>query len=51
MSDLKAIGFSPKEMMLMVRALGALNKLSDDNDDLELVTVVLNKIIKSTEAN
>lgn len=51
MSDLKAVGFSPKEMMLMVRALSALNELSEDDDELDLITIVLNKIIKSTEAN
>lgn len=51
MSDLKAIGFSPKEMMLMVRALSALNELSEDEGELELITIVLNKIIKSTESS
>ena len=51
MSDLKAVRFSPKEMMLMVRALSALNELSEDDGELELITIVLNKIIKSTESS
>lgn len=51
MSDLEPIGFSAEEVMLIVKALSALNNLTDDDDELDLITSVLEKIINSIEAD
>ena len=51
MSELKPVRFNPKEMLLIVKALSAINELSEDDSELEMITSILDKVIQSIEAN
>ena len=51
MSDLEAIRFSAEEMDLIVKSIRILNSVTDDDDELEMITAVLDKIIESIQAS